>query len=112
MARQRRNYKGPPVKSAFHAVRIISLTIAHMYAQLVDDTTGKVVDARVAPEAIREAHERIDLPCEKNKFGAGADFTLQWMNLGFTRYDKVAQELGAHGEYVEKPHDIRPAPAG
>jgi len=21
----------------------------------------------------------------------------------------VAQELGAHGEYVEKPHDIRPA---
>ena len=30
-------------------------------------------------------------------------------NLGYTRYDKVAQELGAHGEYVEKPHDIRPA---
>ena len=21
----------------------------------------------------------------------------------------MAQELGAHGEYVEKPHDIRPA---
>jgi thiamine pyrophosphate-dependent acetolactate synthase large subunit-like protein len=30
-------------------------------------------------------------------------------NLGHTRYDRVAQELGAHGEYVEKPHDIRPA---
>ena len=30
-------------------------------------------------------------------------------NLGHTRYDKVAQELGAHGEYVEKPHEIRPA---
>ena len=30
-------------------------------------------------------------------------------NLGFTRYDKVAQDLGAHGEYVEKPHEIRPA---
>ncbi len=29
--------------------------------------------------------------------------------LGHTRYDKVAQELGAHGEYVEKPHEIRPA---
>ncbi len=27
--------------------------------------------------------------------------------LGHTRYDKVAQELGAHGEYVEKPHEIR-----
>src|SRR5437667_386173 len=28
-------------------------------------------------------------------------------NLGYTRYDKVAQELGAHGEFVEKPHEIR-----
>src|SRR5207245_871776 len=24
-------------------------------------------------------------------------------NLGYTRYDKVAQDLGAHGEFVEKP---------
>jgi thiamine pyrophosphate-dependent acetolactate synthase large subunit-like protein len=30
-------------------------------------------------------------------------------HLGFTRYDRVANELGAHGELVEKPHDIRPA---
>jgi thiamine pyrophosphate-dependent acetolactate synthase large subunit-like protein len=30
-------------------------------------------------------------------------------NLGYTRYDRVAAELGAHGEFVEKPHDIRPA---
>ena len=29
--------------------------------------------------------------------------------LGHTRYDRIAQELGAHGEFVEKPHDIRPA---
>jgi acetolactate synthase-1/2/3 large subunit len=30
-------------------------------------------------------------------------------NLGFTRYDRVAVDLGAHGEFVEKPHEIRPA---
>jgi len=30
-------------------------------------------------------------------------------NLGYTRYDKVAQAVGAHGEFVEKPDDIRPA---
>jgi thiamine pyrophosphate-dependent acetolactate synthase large subunit-like protein len=30
-------------------------------------------------------------------------------NLGFTRYDRVAEALGAHGEFVEKPHEIRPA---
>jgi len=29
--------------------------------------------------------------------------------LGHTRYDRMAQELGAHGEFVDKPHDIRPA---
>jgi thiamine pyrophosphate-dependent acetolactate synthase large subunit-like protein len=30
-------------------------------------------------------------------------------NLGHARYDRVAQELGAHGEFVEKPHEIRGA---
>src|SRR6058998_1469091 len=30
-------------------------------------------------------------------------------NLGHTRYDRMAVDLGAHGEFVEKPHEIRPA---
>jgi thiamine pyrophosphate-dependent acetolactate synthase large subunit-like protein len=30
-------------------------------------------------------------------------------DLGYTRYDIMAQGLGAYGEYVEKPEDIRPA---
>ena len=30
-------------------------------------------------------------------------------NLGYTRWDKVAMAVGAHGEFVEKPDDIRPA---
>ena len=30
-------------------------------------------------------------------------------NLGYTRYDKMAQDFGAYGEFVEKPHEIRPA---
>jgi len=29
--------------------------------------------------------------------------------LEFTRYDRVVEALGGHGEYVEKPADIRPA---
>jgi acetolactate synthase-1/2/3 large subunit len=29
--------------------------------------------------------------------------------LSFTRYDRVVEALGGHGEYVEKPKDIRPA---
>ena len=30
-------------------------------------------------------------------------------DLGYTRFDKMAEALGCHGEYVEKPDDIRPA---
>ncbi|MBT5267289.1 MAG: thiamine pyrophosphate-binding protein [Rhodospirillaceae bacterium] len=30
-------------------------------------------------------------------------------NLGYTRYDKIAEALGGHGELVENPDDIRPA---
>jgi acetolactate synthase-1/2/3 large subunit len=29
--------------------------------------------------------------------------------LALTRYDKVVEALGGHGEYVERPQDIRPA---
>ena len=29
--------------------------------------------------------------------------------LSFTRYDRVVEALGGHGEYVEKAKDIRPA---
>lgn len=30
-------------------------------------------------------------------------------NLGYTRFDRVAEALGGHGEYVERAQDIRPA---
>lgn len=30
-------------------------------------------------------------------------------DLGYTRFDRMAEALGCHGEYVERPDDIRPA---
>ena len=30
-------------------------------------------------------------------------------DLGYTRFDKMMESLGCHGEYVERPEDIRPA---
>jgi thiamine pyrophosphate-dependent acetolactate synthase large subunit-like protein len=30
-------------------------------------------------------------------------------DLGYTRFDQIATVLGGHGEYVERPEDIRPA---
>jgi thiamine pyrophosphate-dependent acetolactate synthase large subunit-like protein len=29
--------------------------------------------------------------------------------LGYSRYDEMARALGCHGEYVERPEDIRAA---
>jgi hypothetical protein len=42
LARRRRRYKGPPVKSAFYAVRLISLNIAHMYEELMEGSRIQV----------------------------------------------------------------------
>ena len=30
-------------------------------------------------------------------------------NLGYTRFDKLAETLGCYGDYVEEPAKIRPA---
>jgi len=38
----------------------------------------------------------------------GADRAIA-TRLDFTRYDRVAEALGCHGEYVERPEEIRPA---
>ena len=35
--------------------------------------------------------------------------TKPWRRLGFVRYDLVAAALGAHGEFVQTPDEIRPA---
>lgn len=42
LARRRRSYKGPPVKSAIQASSIVSLTIAHMYAELLEGSRIQV----------------------------------------------------------------------
>ncbi len=40
---------------------------------------------------------------------AGAGGMAAGRELGFSRYEKMAEVFGAHGEYVERPQDIRPA---
>ena len=48
---------------------------------------------------IREPHERIDLPCEKDKFHAGgAQFALDFCDMGSTRFSPGA------GHHQEDPH--------
>lgn len=40
---------------------------------------------------------------------ASRDETRPGRDLGFTRYDKIAEALGAHSEFVQTPAEIRPA---
>src|SRR3546814_6470695 len=40
---------------------------------------------------------------------ADPDRTKPGRDLGYTRFDRIAETLGCHAEYVEKPDDIRPA---
>ncbi len=44
-----------------------------------------------------------------NNGGWAAMGGMSARDLGFTRYDKLSEVLGCHGEYVEKAADIRPA---
>jgi acetolactate synthase-1/2/3 large subunit len=44
-----------------------------------------------------------------NNGGWCAEGLMFGRELGFGRYEKVAEALGAYGEYVERPQDIRPA---
>ena len=53
IARRRRSYKGPPVKSAFYAVRLIAVSVARMYQELMEGTqieVGVFRDRAVAAE--------------------------------------------------------------
>lgn len=40
---------------------------------------------------------------------ADPEQTKPGRDLGYTRFDKMAESLGCYGEYVERPEDIRPA---
>jgi thiamine pyrophosphate-dependent acetolactate synthase large subunit-like protein len=37
------------------------------------------------------------------------DHSKPGRDLGYPRYDRIAETLGGHGEHVENPDDIRPA---
>jgi 5,5'-dehydrodivanillate O-demethylase len=44
---------------------------------------------------VRAKHDRIELPLERSKFGAGAEFSVQWIESGSQRYSPIRDELRA-----------------
>jgi 5,5'-dehydrodivanillate O-demethylase len=64
-----------------------------MIRRMFRENMAAVQDGRDPLGVIREPHERIDLPCERSKFGSGAEFALQWIDRGSSRYSPQAEFL-------------------
>ena len=48
---------------------------------------------RVDGLVLFEQHDRIDLPCEKNKFDAGGSFAIQFIERASSRFSPQADAL-------------------
>jgi 5,5'-dehydrodivanillate O-demethylase len=64
-----------------------------MLRRLVKEQMTKVADGADPMGVIREPHERIDLPCEKNKFDAGAAFALDFIDMASSRFSPQVDAL-------------------
>jgi thiamine pyrophosphate-dependent acetolactate synthase large subunit-like protein len=67
------------------------------------------INAMEIDTAVRHRIPVIVVISNNGGWTADPQHTKPGRDLGYTRYDKVAQDFGAHGEFVEKPHEIRPA---
>jgi len=59
--------------------------------------------------AVRHGINVLEVISLNGGWTADPDGTKPGRDLGYTRYDKMAEALGCYGEYVEEPGDIRPA---
>jgi 5,5'-dehydrodivanillate O-demethylase len=64
-----------------------------MLRRMFRQNMAAVQEGRDPMGVIREPRDRIDLPCERSKFGAGAEFALQWIDRGSSRYSPHADML-------------------
>jgi 5,5'-dehydrodivanillate O-demethylase len=64
-----------------------------MLRKLFKENMKKVADGLDPMGTVREPHDRIDLPCEKDKFGAEREFANAWITGGSMRYSPIKEEL-------------------
>ena len=64
-----------------------------MLRKMFKEAMAAVEDGEDPPGVVREKHDVIHLPCEKDKFGAGTAFTDQWIQGGSMRYAPIKDEL-------------------
>jgi 5,5'-dehydrodivanillate O-demethylase len=64
-----------------------------MLRKMFKEAMQSVEDGEDPPGVVREKHDVINLPCERNKFGAGTAFTDQWITGGSMRYSPIKDTL-------------------
>jgi 5,5'-dehydrodivanillate O-demethylase len=64
-----------------------------MLRKMFKENIKKVADGQDPIAIIREKHDVIELPCEKNKFGAERVFARQWITGGSMRYSPIREQL-------------------
>jgi hypothetical protein len=57
------------------------------------DAMTDVAEDRDPLAVVRQPHETIPLPLERDKFGRGAEFATQWIDRGSMRYSPQADDL-------------------
>ena len=64
-----------------------------MLRKMFKENMKKVAEGQDPIGTVREKHEVIVLPCEKDKFGAEREFARAWITGGSGRYSPIAQDL-------------------
>ena len=61
--------------------------------RMFKDAMADVAEGRDPLAVVREPHQSIPLPLERDKFGRGAEFATQWIDRGSMRYSPQADDL-------------------
>ena len=64
-----------------------------MLRKMFKESMKLVEDGQDPAATVRYQHDVINLPCEKNKFGAERVFAGQWINGGSMRYSPIKEQL-------------------
>lgn len=84
-----------------------------MLRKMFKENMKRVADGLDPIAITREKHEIINLPCEKDKFGAERTFAAAWINGGSMRYSPIKEQLlELHESYWQRQEEGQKAGSG
>jgi 5,5'-dehydrodivanillate O-demethylase len=84
-----------------------------MLRKMFKENMKRVADGLDPIAITREKHDIINLPCEKDKFGAERTFAAAWINGGSMRYSPIKDQLlELHESYWQRQEEGQKAGSG